>query len=162
MTKPIRYFVTPQGMAASLANPDLLDTLSGILQGNAHPMTIRSLQKRNFIAYDRREPLGALKEVRSVLLQNPPVSPSTASPSNGRRGPVSYTFRTTPALPPFTPTVERVLAVAKTLEGSVTYDTLHTHPDLADIQPGTLRWAIQVLRRAGLCASSRSDTEVAA
>lgn len=156
MTKPIRYFVTPVGMASALANADLLDTINGVLLGNGHPMTVRSLLKRGYIELERRNPLGALKEVRGVLLQNPQsaVSPLTPTPSSG---PVTYQFHETPALPRFTPTVERVLTAARSLTGTVTYDTLHTHSDLKDLNPGTLRWAIQVLRRAGLCSSSRSD-----
>lgn len=157
----VDYYVTNEGLAAALANPDVSLTLQGVLHGRAHPMTVRSLHKRGLIAPDKRGGArtdhnalvssGAVERVREVLLQsNPPTAPAVEAKPKG----VTYTIKA--GAPQFSPTVEKVKGAIESFGARpITFADIAGHETLQGMNPGTLRWAIQVLRRAGLCESSR-------
>lgn len=161
MTKPTTYYVTTDGLAAALSSPDILSTMRGILQGRAHPMTIKSFVKRNYIAKDMRAGTradhntlilsGAVERVREVLINAPAPPPATSANGHGKKA-VTYALKSSPE-PQFSPTVEKVKHAMSTLEGEVTFSQIADHPELRGMNPGTLRWAIQMLRRAGVCES---------
>lgn len=168
MTKTPRpeYFVTSAGLAAALASPNILATMKGVLIGKAHPMTVRSLHKRGYIEKDQRQGgradhntiilSGTVERVREVLV-GPTLPPAVAQDTGKKpRTPVTYSLTSAPE-PEFSPTVEKVRRVMRSIAAEADFFTIASHPDLAGMNPGTLRNAIQQLRQAGVCQSHREE-----
>lgn len=164
MTK--QYFVTSDGLAAGLSNPEVLKTLQGILHGDAHPMTAKSFLRRGFIAEDKRDGpradhnllvlSGAVERIREVLLHGSPPPAAIATNGNGHsKRNVVYVPKAAPE-PEFSPTVEKVRKALTDFLQPVSFNEIRSHKDLEHMNPGTLRWAIQVLRRAGMCESRQT------
>lgn len=157
-----QFYVTSDGLAAGLSNPDVLKTLQGALEGRAHPMTVKSFKKRGYLAEDKREGpradhnllvlSGAVERIREVLLTGTPGENGRANGHAKRGRKAIYTIKPAPE-PEFSPTVEKVRRALNSFSSPVSFSEIAAHPDLKHMNPGTLRWAIQVLRRAGLCES---------
>jgi hypothetical protein len=159
---PTQYYVTNDGLAAALANTEVLKTMQGILAGRAHAQTIKSFNRKGWIESDKRHQLradhntlilsGAVERIREVLVTSP--APPDAAASNGHsKRDVTYTLATPPP-PTFSPTVEKVRSVLAASDKQLTFSEIHAHPTLRKMNPGTLRWALQVLRRSGLARST--------
>lgn len=162
----VSYYVTNTGLAATLQNEDVLHTMQGILNGRAHPMTVRAFHKRGFIELDKRNGArtdhnalilgGAIERVRGVLLGPAPIPDATAH-DTGKKPRKLVTYSAADPKPRFSPVVEKVRTALSSVEGELTFAQLHALPELKDMNEGTLRWAIQVLRRAGACESKHTE-----
>lgn len=155
---PTQFYVTNEGLAAGLADPEILQTLRGILLDHAHPMTIKAFMKRGLVAQDKRTGTradhntliltGAVERVREVLL--PPAPDGIATQA---KRPVRYVTQDNPRAS-LTPTVQKVYDAFKATGGG-TYAELSDHALLKGMNPGTLRWAIQQLRQRGLVENAQ-------
>lgn len=165
----VLYYVTNSGLAAALGNPDVAETMRGVVLGTAHPQTTRSFHKRGFVEVDRRGATrtdhntliisGAVERVRSVLLHSGPEDPAPAPEPPSHRSLVRYSVAPEPPTPALSPTCEKVLAAMQSNAEGLTFAELRAA--LPDVNEGTLRWAIQELRRKRF-AMNDDDRETAA
>ena len=168
------YYVTPEGLAAALVNPEIHRTLRGILTGKAHPQTVKAVERRKLIAKDQRRAAhvdhnalilsGAIERIQQVMQPVPgPAAEEVPAPKPAPKpaaGPTRYEA-VQPQGPQLSPTLSTIYETVKSI-GTASVDELKkANPVIAAMNPGTLRWAIQQLRKKGLLQSKRLEGEAA-
>lgn len=164
-----KFYATKFGIAASLVDAKVHQEIKGAVSGNAPALVAQRLIRDGYIAEDLRSGTnitalatnGTLDQLRSVIesLHQPTErvvphkSPRHADPSKQHWGrtPVGYVIQ-----PPKGTDLPLLSPAAKAV-----YDMLRDTPQSAaelarkarSLNPGTVRWAIQMLRQKGLALS---------
>lgn len=151
-----QYFITRQGLTAALASVATLGELKGVLKDEADPGAIRKLLQEGYIGVNKRS-LGKM-DPHTLLLEAMAYVEPSVTPTRPReaktwgRTPVGYRL-VSPHLPVPENLGDAPKAVYHTLtdrpmsSAEVIKKLKKEHPET------TVRWAIQVLRRAQLVLS---------
>lgn len=139
------YYVTADGVAAVLTNPENLSVIRGALDRQRDK--VRACRRQGWIAPERRHHATLRGDYTSLLLTGA-LEKVTAVQDSGQtvRSLVRYaaTGRKPGALGPALAKVYRMVASHK--DGLSTPDLLKALPSM---EPNTIRWAVQVLRQTG-------------
>ena len=164
------YYVTAEGLAAAIVNPEIHRTLRGILTGKAHPQTVKAIERRKLIAKEQRQgartdhntliTTGALDRIREIMQPVPgPVAEEVPAPKPAPKaaaGPTRYEA-VQPQGPQLSPTLSTIYETVKSIGTASVEELKRANPVIAAMNPGTLRWAIQPLRKKGLLQSKRLE-----